>query len=235
MGDRVNGKAPARLYPSPRHDAGLFAGPYRLGLRRTRFGAAVKNAIFSISSLLILAGCGNNVATSDKDHGGGTLLQPLAPEGWADAESGFINTSAEPTGFVAIAESPAGGILMRVDLMGLSKGWHGIHLHQTGDCSDHADGFKASGGHFNPDNREHGLLNPNGPEAADLPNIYAGADGRATAEMYNAMASLTAGPTPLMDEDGFAIVVHANADDHETQPIGGAGPRVACAALTGGP
>lgn len=194
-----------------------------------------KTSLISIGSLLLLSACGNSASSDGGETRAEPLLEPLAPDGWADATSGFINTAAEPTGSVAIAESPAGGILMRVDLKGLTEGWHGIHLHQTGDCSDHAEGFKASGGHFNPDNREHGLLNPNGPEAADLPNIYAGADGRATAEMYNAMASLTAGPTPLMDEDGFAIVVHANADDHETQPIGGAGPRVACAALTGGP
>jgi Cu-Zn family superoxide dismutase len=35
----------------------------------------------------------------------------------------------------------------------------------------------------------------------------------------------------LIDQDGAAIVVHASPDDHETQPIGGAGARVACAAF----
>jgi superoxide dismutase, Cu-Zn family len=41
-----------------------------------------------------------------------------------------------------------------------------------------------------------------------------------------------AGREPLMDADGAALIVHAFADDHQTQPIGGAGERVACAALT---
>ena len=63
---------------------------------------------------------------------------------------------------------------MRITLSGLSEGWHGIHLHQIGDCSDGAAGFKASGGHIDPQDKEHGLLNPNGPEAADIPNIHAG-------------------------------------------------------------
>lgn len=131
---------------------------------------------------------------------------------------------------------------MRVDLKGLSEGWHGIHLHQVADCSDNEAGFKASGSHVDPDDAAHGLLNPDGPERADLPNIYAGADGRATAEIFaprvalfpSEAAAATLGPFPLIDDDGFAIIVHASPDDHQTQPIGGAGERVACAAITTG-
>ncbi len=169
------------------------------------------------------------------------MAEPLAPDGWADAAAGFVDRDNGPTGYVAIAHSPTGGILMRVDLAGLSQGWHGIHLHQVADCSDHADGFKASGGHVDPDDREHGLLNPDGPERADLPNVYAGADGRATAEIFNGEVALfaseaaaAAGAHPLIDDDGFAIIVHENADDHESQPIGGAAARVACAAIRAG-
>ena len=32
----------------------------------------------------------------------------------------------------------------------------------------------------------------------------------------------------LLDEDGSAVIIHENPDDHITQPIGGAGGRVAC-------
>ena len=99
-----------------------------------------------------------------------------------------------------------------------------------GPASDGGAGFKASGGHINPEGKEHGLLNPNGYEAADLPNIYAGANGVAAAEMLNSKLSLSDGG-PLLDADGFAVVIHENADDHMTQPIGGAGSRVACAAF----
>ena len=71
------------------------------------------------------------------------------------------------------------------------------------------------------------------------PNIYAGADGRATAEIFNSTiglfpseaAAAESGPHPLIDEDGFAMIIHVNPDDHITQPIGGAGSRVACAAI----
>jgi len=35
----------------------------------------------------------------------------------------------------------------------------------------------------------------------------------------------------LMDADGSSVVIHAAADDYNTQPIGGAGARVACAVI----
>ncbi len=198
-----------------------------------------------MASAIFLTACGENAAAPSQPSGGADahpLLEVLAPAGWADAAGGFVNRENRPAGYVALAESPGGGVLMRVDLMNLGEGWHGIHLHQLADCSDHDAGFKASGGHIDPDDRSHGLLNADGPERADLPNIYARPDGRATAEIYNASialfpseaASAEIGPHPLIDEDGFAVIVHLNADDHETQPIGGAGERVACAAIRAG-
>ena len=39
------------------------------------------------------------------------------------------------------------------------------------------------------------------------------------------------GATPLLDEDGAALVIHAGADDYESDPAGAAGDRVACAVL----
>ena len=192
----------------------------------------------SVVSLLFLTSCGNNeISTSSTDP----MVEPLAPAGWVDAAARFAGPDGADKGYIAFKNSPGAGVLIRVDLKDLSPGWHGIHLHQVADCSDGADGFKASGGHVDPDGRAHGLLNPDGSERADLPNIYAGSDGRATAEIFNDQVALyaseaaaaEAGPYPLMDADGFAVIVHEAADDHVKQPIGGAGARVACAAAPG--
>lgn len=193
--------------------------------------------------LVALAACGKKDAAPAPD------AQSQAPEEaapgpsfsaaeWTDATVKFISPAGEEIG-EAVLKDALGGVLMRLEVKGLAPGWHGVHLHMVGDCSDSADGFKLSGGHINPDNVEHGFLNPNGAHRADLPNLYAGADGVATAEFFRAGLNLKPseegaainGPYPLMDDDGSAIVIHESADNQLTQPIGGAGARVACAAV----
>ena len=71
----------------------------------------------------------------------------------------------------------------------------------------------------------HGLLNAKANDLGDLPNVHAGQDGTVSAEVFSALVTLKG----LQDADGSAVVIHANPDDHVAQPIGGAGPRVACA------
>ncbi len=150
-----------------------------------------------------------------------------APAAGMTAEVDFVGTDGQPTGTAIVSAGP-NGLLLRVDLMGLTPGFHGVHLHQVGDCSDPGEGFKASGSHINPEGNAHGLMNEDGYELADLPNVYAHMTGHARAELFAAGLSYDA----ALDADGFAMVVHANPDDHQTQPIGGAGSRVACAAFT---
>ena len=120
------------------------------------------------------------------------------------------------------------GLLIRIEIApgGLVPGWHGLHLHAVGDCSD-VGTFKASGGHVGMVAGGHGLLNPKGPEGGDIPNIWAGTDGAAGYEAYMTLAEMA----DLVDEDGSAILIHESEDDHMTQPIGGAGARVACGVI----
>ena len=134
-------------------------------------------------------------------------------------------------GSATLTETP-GGLLLRIEATGLTPGWHGLHFHEKADCSS-AD-FKSAGGHMHHDAPvQHGLLNPATNETGDLPNLFAGADGVARAEVFTPFVSLTAaGRAALLDADGSALVIHAAPDDHLSQPIGGAGPRVACAAIT---
>jgi Cu-Zn family superoxide dismutase len=125
----------------------------------------------------------------------------------------------------AIAKPGPKGVIVRVEASGLTAGWHGMHLHEKGDCSDAAAGFKASGAHAgHGEGVKHGLLNSEGPEFGDMPNLYAAEDGSAHGEFYLAGATLDM----LLDADGTAIIIHAAEDDHASQPIGNAGDRVAC-------
>jgi Cu-Zn family superoxide dismutase len=93
--------------------------------------------------------------------------------------------------------------------------------------------FQNSKGHVNHDDSKHGLLNPEGPDEGDLPNIFAASDGSVNAEVSTLLIGLRARDQEpgLLDADGSALVIHANEDDHMSQPIGGAGDRVACAVI----
>lgn len=148
------------------------------------------------------------------------------------ATAAFKNGEQAETGTADLSEGPE-GVVIRVNVEGLTPGWHGIHFHQTGDCSD--EGFKKSGSHVQHGEKEpHGLLNPEGPDDGDLPNLYVAADGTGQAEMFSERVTLTGADDDrahLLDADGSAIVIHANPDDHMSQPIGGAGDRVACAVI----
>ena len=74
-----------------------------------------------------------------------------------------------------------------------------------------------------------------GPDNGDLPLLHVGANGSAVAEFYTTLVSLSADAHArqpgLFDADGSAVIIHANPDDHLTQPIGGAGDRIACGVI----
>ena len=151
------------------------------------------------------------------------------------ATAEFIDKESKSVGTATLTESPH-GVLISLDLHGLPPETKAIHIHSVGTCEDPAEGFVASKGHLNPDGKEHGLMNPAGPDAGDLPNLRVHSDGTVLAEFFTTLASLTGkgGRAALLDADGAAFVIHANPDDHMTQPIGGAGPRIGCGVIKAG-
>ena len=158
----------------------------------------------------------------------------MAEEMQPAATAQFNNPAGEAIGEARLWQGPR-GVLIHLELANLSPGKHAIHLHGVGACEPD---FKASMGHINPAGAQHGLLNPNGPDNGDLPNIYASEAGTLRAELYTTGVTVDGtsenapdGAAALMDEDGAALVIHAMGDDHATQPIGGAGGRVGCGVI----
>ena len=146
------------------------------------------------------------------------------------AQARLINTAGATIGQAIFEQTPT-GVLITVELAGLPPGAHGIHLHSVGAC---APDFTAAKGHINPDGASHGLRHPQGPDNGDLPNLFVAADGSAKAQFFTTRVSLAGGALPaLLDTDGSAVIVHENPDDHLTQPIGGAGGRIACGIVAG--
>ncbi len=159
-------------------------------------------------------------------------LTPALAAEWPSARATLLDRDGEEIGIATLTQAAA-GTLVRIELAGLPPGPKAIHIHSIGVCDDHCDGFTASAGHLNPDDRQHGLLNPDGPDAGDLPNFMVHDDGRAWAEFYTTAASLDGSfGARILDEDGAALVIHENPDDHFSQPIGNAGARIACGVIS---
>jgi superoxide dismutase, Cu-Zn family len=163
----------------------------------------------------------------------GVAAPAAAPAPVARAGGSFVNRDGRPIGTVAMVEGPRGvAINIVLDQGALPAGRKGIHIHSVGTCADNAAGFVASGAHLGAPGLAHGLLNSTG-DYGDLPNLIVHRDGSAEVEMFSTLVSVggVSGRGTLIDNDGAAIVIHQNPDDHTSQPIGGAGPRIACAVI----
>lgn len=132
-------------------------------------------------------------------------------------------SDAQDIGTVILTETPK-GLIVSVDMKDLPPGWRALHIHGTGDCSDHADHFKKAGGHAAAEGQEHGFMSAQGPHQGDLPNIYVAADGTIKADFYTDLISAA----DLSDNDGAAMMIHAEKDDYKSAPAGNAGTRLAC-------
>ncbi|HAL05776.1 MAG TPA: superoxide dismutase family protein [Brevundimonas sp.] len=197
--------------------------------------AASKLIAPSALAMMLVAGaaCSQNPASppaSDAPAAPSTEAVARATPGQT-AQVAIINGQGAETGKATLTQG-ATGLLIKVEATGLTPGWHGIHIHATGQCEAP---FTSAGAHINHGDpkQPHGLLNADGPDDGDLPNVFADAKGAVNAEVFTTRARLAdAGPGQwLLDDDGSALVIHANADDHSSQPIGGAGDRVACAVI----
>ena len=133
----------------------------------------------------------------------------------------------------AIFSPAAAGVKLQVQVQGFAAaavGDHGIHVHAVGKCEPEA--FTTAGGHFNPSGKKHGLNNPEGAHAGDMPNLLLDGQGNSTYETTLTGISLGADANSLFDADGSAVVIHAGPDDLVTDPAGNSGARVACGVVT---
>ncbi|HEV7346030.1 MAG TPA: superoxide dismutase family protein [Devosia sp.] len=146
------------------------------------------------------------------------------------AEAVVIDAEGNELGTLSLTQTEEGVTIAGV-LDGIPEGMHGFHYHETGVC-DPATGFESAGGHLAPRGNQHGFEDPEGPHAGDMYNQAANADGQMDLNVNNDMVSLLDGEEGnLLDEDGSAVMIHANADDYSTDPGGDSGARIACGVI----
>ena len=141
------------------------------------------------------------------------------------AKATLVNTQGQKVGEATLTET-AQGVKIDLRVENLPPGIHAFHIHEKGACA--GPDFASAGGHFNPSGKHHGLKNPQGPHAGDLPNLTVGPDGRGSATTVNTLVTLKEGKNSLFQPGGTSLVIHEKADDDMTDPAGNAGARIAC-------
>ncbi|HEY0037477.1 MAG TPA: superoxide dismutase family protein [Longimicrobium sp.] len=168
----------------------------------------------ALSTLALLAGCAA--------MGGGGMA--------ADVHTITVRGPDGATVGTALLRPGTDGVQVTLSVNGLPPGTHGMHLHQAGRC-DGPD-FTSAGGHLNPAGKQHGLQNPQGPHAGDLPNLVVDANRRGSLTGTARGTTLEGGAAnSLRKPGGTALVVHASADDQVTDPSGNSGARIACGVI----
>jgi superoxide dismutase, Cu-Zn family len=158
--------------------------------------------------------------------------QARGPEGAklpdVTATAPLFDTSGARVGVASFSDGD-GNTQMGVSVTGLQPGEHGMHIHETGTCTPPS--FESAGSHLNPASKQHGLLNPQGPHAGDLPNLGVEADGSADTAFTVSASLLAEGPGSMLGKERRAFVIHADPDDQKTDPSGNSGARVVCGVI----
>ncbi len=168
--------------------------------------------------------------------------QKAAPKAKASSPSGagIVRAHADIKGegitgiadFVETQQGTGKIVTLTVTVSGLKPGMHGVHLHAVGKCTPD---FAAAGGHFDPGPAGNPDPDANHPfHMGDIPQLTAGANGKATMKVVTTRVTLSDGPLSLFDADGSAIIVHGNPDQGitgESKSGVSGGPRIACGVI----
>jgi len=183
----------------------------------------------------VLAACPPN--DHDPDPEGLPLTDPAveepAPDFRAqDKEVTLRDGEGNEIGTATLTDEGEEGVRIHVVARNLSPGPSGIHFHEDARCE--GPDFESAGDHFNPDRREHGLENPEGPHVGDAENLQVQPDGTVDDEVLAPRARMDDSDQSVVAGRGTALVIHQNQDDQRTDPSGESGDRIACGVVQRG-
>lgn len=128
--------------------------------------------LFAASAFALAACADTDPVTNDTDLAANDIAIDNGAAASNDSEAlaspiGFTGGDGTQLGTVSVEDGQS-GLAIRLAGTGLPAGAHGIHIHMIGKCE--GPKFDSAGAHWNPDNKQHGTENPNGPHRGDLPN-----------------------------------------------------------------
>ena len=136
-----------------------------------------------------------------------------------------LQQSDKVKGTILLMQKPGTPTMIKGRIEGLESGEHGFHIHEFGDMTD---GCASMGGHYNPDNVDHGSLDDG--HVGDLGNVTANDEGVADFTIIAKRVDLMGDRSVV----GRGMVIHADRDDlgqggdAESLKTGNAGDRLAC-------
>ena len=209
----------------------------------TRFNSS-RRALTASIALVVLGVGGVNAAPR-------TAFVPAPPP---QATAALKDAGGADQGSVRFVQE-GNRVRVEVTATGLGNGWHGFHVHSTGDCTvgDATDPFTAAGAHLGHVDgvSTHGASDADDADGhdGDMPLLFVNEDGMARATFRSDNFTVA----QLLDTggDGSAVIVHAGADnfgniptryqssgtpgpDATTQKTGDAGKRQLCGVLASG-
>src|SRR5690625_6856992 len=182
--------------------------------------------------LIVLAACGNDGADETKDNQDNNADDAVEEENQEaktedEAVQVQLNNSEGETVGTAMLEEGEDGVNIHIDATNLPEGPHGFHIHEKAVCEE--PDFESAGGHFNPEDTNHGFDDPDGPHAGDLPNLEVGEDGSVNEDFVVEGVTLEKGKdNSLLDGDGTSLVILTDAYDINYYPSVDVSDRIEC-------
>jgi Cu-Zn family superoxide dismutase len=207
----------------------------------------VPSLLSACALTVVVGGCaGTDEAPSASTGGGTTAADASAPEsGAGELTARLVDPEGGEVGVATLTEVE-GGTQVEVRVTGLSPGFHGFHVHAVGVCEPDSQNptdpsmtgdFLSAGGHLGAGEADHG------EHAGDLPLLFVTEAGTGALTVVTDTLTLD----QVTDEDGSAVMVHADRDNYANVPkryapggpdqmtryTGDAGGRIACGPVEG--
>jgi superoxide dismutase, Cu-Zn family len=192
---------------------------------------------------LVATGCGAEAPAAAP--GGEAASESESADSDDELTARLVDPAGTEVGKVSFKDDE-GALEVSVEVEGLPPGFHGFHVHAVGLCEPDSvnpanpamtGDFLSAGGHLGGGEADHGA------HAGDLPVLYVDRSGAGT--LTTVTDALTR--EDLTDDDGSAVMVHADRDnyanvperyapagaDEMTRNTGDSGGRIACGTVEG--